>query len=108
MQLAGLGLGLGLESRLVRGEIDVGLVSRSHDSLAKEREQGRCMKMLPHVPVFMTMELLNDESRAATSGEAAARRDDTRKSLGFGRGAEKSVNRTTNSRRSSASAGYGG
>jgi len=36
------------------------------------------------VQVFATTELLNDESRAATGGEAAARRDDTPGSLGFG------------------------
>jgi len=36
------------------------------------------------VQVFATTELLSDESRAATGGEAAARRDDTLGSLGFG------------------------
>ena len=36
------------------------------------------------VQVFATTELLSDESRAATGGEAAARHDDTLGSLGFG------------------------
>ena len=93
---------------MVTGKIDVGLVSRSHDSLAREREEGRYMKVLPHVLVFMITELLSNESRAATNGEAAARRDDTRGSLGIGMRAEESANRTANSRRRSASAGYGG
>ena len=60
------------------------------------------------VQVFATTELLSDESRAATGGEAAARRDDTLGSLGFGGRAEELVNRTANSRRRSASADYGG
>ena len=42
------------------------------------------------VQVFATTELLSDESRAATGGEAAARRDDTRGSLGIGMRAEES------------------
>ena len=53
----------------------------------------------------MTTELLSNELRAATSDEAAACRDDTRKNLGFGRQAEESANRTANSRRGSALAG---
>jgi len=56
----------------------------------------------------MITELLSNESRAATNGEAAARCDDTRGSLGIGMQAEESANRTANSRRRSASAGYGG
>jgi len=54
-----------------RKKID-GLISRSHDSLAREREEGRYMKVLPHVLVFMITELLNNESRVATNGEDAA------------------------------------
>ena len=57
------------------------------------------------VQVFVTTELLSDEPRASSSGEAAARRDDTRGSLGIGMRAEESANRTANSRRRSA---YGG
>ena len=60
------------------------------------------------VQVFATTELLSDESRAATGGEAAAHRDDTLGSLGFGGRSEESVNRTANSRRRSASASCGG
>ena len=56
---------------LPRKKID-GLISRSHDSLAREREEGRYMKVLPHVLVFMITELLNNESRVATNGEDAA------------------------------------
>ena len=48
------------------------------------------------VQVFVTTELLSDEPRAsssgeAASGEAAARRDDTRESLQFGKWMEKSA-----------------
>ena len=48
------------------------------------------------VQVFVTTELLSDEPRAsssgeAASGEAAARRDDTRESLQFGKRMEKSA-----------------
>jgi len=56
---------------LPRKKID-GLISRSHDSLAREREEGRYMKVLPHVLVFMITVLLNNESRVATNGEDAA------------------------------------
>ena len=92
------------------------LSSRSHD-LARERKQGkkntwRCSPMLRQsghmVQVFVTTELLSDEPRASSSGEVAARRDDTRESLQFGKRTEESANRTANSRRRSASADYGG
>ena len=73
------------------------------------------MKVLPHVKnkeaivlVFMTMELLSDESRVATSGGAAACHGDARGSCGFSGWAEESANQTANSHRSSALAGCGG
>jgi len=43
------------------------------------------------VQVFVTTELLSDEPRASSSGEAAARRDDTRESLQFGKRMEESA-----------------
>ena len=55
------------------------------------------MKVFFHVatkrPWFRSVmaELLSDESRAATSGEAAARHDDTLGSLEFGRRVEESA-----------------
>ena len=42
------------------------------------------------VQVFVTTELLSDEPRASSSGEAAARHDDTRESLQFGKRREES------------------
>jgi hypothetical protein len=43
------------------------------------------------VQVFVTTELLSDEPRASSSGEAAAHHDDTRESLQFGKRTEESA-----------------
>ena len=89
---------------------DVGLASRSHKSVKKKG--ARCSPTSEQikaamVQVFVTTELLSDESRAATSDEAAARRDETLGSFQFGKRTEESANRTANSRWHSASAGCG-
>ena len=43
------------------------------------------------VQVFVTTELLSDEPRASSSGEAAARHDDAQESLQFGKRTEESA-----------------
>ena len=113
LRRAGLGLWLSSDCPWEDGD---GADKRVHESARRwEKSKGKihegalpCYNEATMVQVFVTTELLSNELRAATSDEAAACRDDTRKNLGFGRRAEESANRIANSRQHSALAGCAG